>query len=177
MLSSRGGELNVEKLSQALKRINSKNEISLIKQSITWILNVQHRNNQVKCKINQLNYSCIHSNTSQKYAHTKIREREQEHQELYRFTLSQELHPVSLPTSKEIHWRTHISIKNNTVHLPIVRTHCTLQKKHLLTLQRLQKQCRILLHHYKRKPYTICSLHNHKYKRKSKPKSILHNTI
>jgi len=32
--------------------------------------------------------------------------RQQEHQELYWFTLPQELHPVSLSTSKEIHLRT-----------------------------------------------------------------------
>jgi len=36
----------------------------------------------------------------------KIREkRDQEHQDLYGFTLPQGLHPVSLPTSKEIHSR------------------------------------------------------------------------
>ena len=37
--------------------------------------------------------------------------REQEHQELYWFTLPQEIHLVYLPTSKEIHLRTPSSIK------------------------------------------------------------------
>jgi len=32
--------------------------------------------------------------------------RKQEHQELYQFTLPQELHPVSLPTNKEIDSKT-----------------------------------------------------------------------
>jgi len=40
--------------------------------------------------------------------------REQEHQELYWFTLPQGLHPVSLPTSKEIHSRT--SSSSNTIY-------------------------------------------------------------
>jgi len=39
--------------------------------------------------------------------------REQEHQELYWFTLSQELHPVSFPTSREIHSRTQSSSNTN----------------------------------------------------------------
>jgi len=121
-------ELNVQKFPHDLERINNKNEISLLKPSIVWILNAQHKNNQVKCEINQLNHSCIYSNMSQRYAHTKIGKREQEHQELYWLTLLQELHLVSLTASKEIHWRTHSLIKNNTIHLLPARTHCTLQK-------------------------------------------------
>jgi len=45
---------------------------------------------------------------------TKITaKREHEYQELYWFTLLQELHSVSLPTSKEIHLRT-LSSSNTT---------------------------------------------------------------
>jgi len=62
--------------------------------------------------------------------------REQEHQELYWLTLPQELHPVSLPTSKEIHSRTNKFIQyNHNILLHLARTHpCTMQE-HFHTVQ------------------------------------------
>jgi len=58
---------------------------------------------------------------------TKIRvKREQEHQDLYWFTLHQGLHPISLPTSKEIHSKiTNINQDTSQLHLHTARAHWT----------------------------------------------------
>ena len=58
--------------------------------------------------------------------------REEEHQDLYCFTLPQELHLVSLPTSKEIHLRTSkFNTKPTQYTCTPQEAHCTLQEKPL----------------------------------------------
>ena len=75
--------------------------------------------------------------------------RDQEHQELYWFTLPQELHPIYLPTSKEIQLKNQLVQSTQSIHS------CTLQEHTLTPYKNTHKLCRTLLHFYKHKPYTL----------------------
>jgi len=68
--------------------------------------------------------------------------KDQEHQDLYWFTLPQELHPVSLLTSKEN------SLKNAIVQL-------IQQELRLAPYKNTPQLCNTLLHYCKHKPYTL----------------------
>ena len=78
-----------------------------------------------------------------------IDKRYQEHQDLYWFTLPQELHPVSLPTSKKI------PLKKQLVQSIHQSHNLALFKNTLLHPTRTHSLCRILLHLYKHKPYML----------------------
>jgi len=70
-----------------------------------------------------------------------------------------------------------VQLMYNTIHLHPATIPLHPIEKHLWSLQRIQNQCRTLLHTYKCKRYTICRLNTHKYMKITQTKFNYYSTV